>query len=538
MDTATNTAKYKSKKILSLANKYKFTILFFSYLSVIALSLSSGFNIHKLLCVFSFFFVLHIFSKLPAVFRITFSILLALLISFDAYFAFEYGSLISYSIMGSIFQTTKYEVISLLPTLLIKGIIIFAITLSLILLAENELKKTNLKIKYSVLILALYLIYVPVYINYYCNKKFTEEYGIDPLFTIYSKSRARYPIIYATLLTVEIYRREHARIQAFLNLKKNLPEGIQLIDNAHTPQKVFIVIGESSNRLHYSLYGYKIETTPFLDSLKLNNSSFRFYNGITSAPTTKEAIPLALSFASVSKKDNLYIYKNILDMAKDAGYETLWISNQDKSGPYEGQITVISSTADLQFFPDKWPRFDINLIPEVKSRIVPGKKQMFFVHLFGSHLNYNHRYLKPDAEAIPGSGIVTDYDRSIYHTDRTLRELYHLLMEGDTPACLYYFPDHSEIVGLGHGINQERHEQYDIPILTFNNKFNKIDTIVSQYINPTYKYVNNSNTVNILAEIIGYKTTEKLKQQAMEDSEYCLSVELIPMPVKDILPQY
>lgn len=68
-----------------------------------------------------------------------------------------------------------------------------------------------------------------------------------------------------------------------------------------------------------SLFGYPLQTTPFLDSV---NGQF-YSNYISTAPNTFESLPGTLA---LSDSENTTTANNVVTLAKAAGMKTHWLS--------------------------------------------------------------------------------------------------------------------------------------------------------------------------------------------------------------------
>lgn len=109
-------------------------------------------------------------------------------------------------------------------------------------------------------------------------------------------------------------------------------------------ENIALVIGESTQRDHLSLYGYPLQTTPRLDALaKAKPDNFFVFTDVISAHAqTHESLSLTLTFANQdsqgiatlkSKKPIVpkpwYEFLNIIDTLNIGGYESIAISNQE-----------------------------------------------------------------------------------------------------------------------------------------------------------------------------------------------------------------
>ncbi|EFH7282865.1 sulfatase-like hydrolase/transferase, partial [Escherichia coli] len=126
----------------------------------------------------------------------------------------------------------------------------------------------------------------------------------------------------------------------------NLPASSWLIKNKITPKynTYVVVIGESMRKDFMSLYGFSLDTTPFIDSIPKRYIS----NYITTAINTTLAVPRILS--KTSDNGSVYEQDNIVELANMAGLNTFWISSQGYSGQYNIASSRISNYAKFKYF--------------------------------------------------------------------------------------------------------------------------------------------------------------------------------------------
>lgn len=505
---------------------YKFTILVLLYIGLIAfVPINFALSIPMALLVLSFLFLLNILAKTKYTLVLTF--LLAFILTFNAYFAFVLKSDVSLEIIASIFETHMAEAVSMLKGgALLGGLIGLTATTALLYFAEKELKESKLSIKVSLLCLAGYLLLFMPYVCYKRIKWMEEEelFKENPVRVVQDKVNLYAPVLYGNILTIIAYQDEMSMLREFSDQSnKTLPEGITYNDTIHVPQKIYLVIGESAYRNHWSLYGYPVKTTPFADSLsQVEPKQLSFYNGIAAAPFTRNVLRMALSFASPTDMEPFYTEKTLINLAKDAGYETFWISNQGNSGIQDSYLGYLAAGTDKAIFSkgSYLANDDFTLIPMIKEEHKPASKQFFVIHLVGSHNNYSDRYDLKDVQAIPGeNSLLNHYDRSIHHTDRVLHAIYDI-MQQDSTALFFHFSDHGEIIGKGHGPWKNGIAQFDIPLITISKQADNIDTVMQKYTEPEKNVINNSNTIFILAEMMGYNVSQKLVEKAISDGRY------------------
>jgi len=160
--------------------------------------------------------------------------------------------------------------------------------------------------------------------------------------------------------------------------------------------------------------------------------------------------------------------KSILSAFKDAGFKTIWLSNQtDKDIFWSSSITFHAKTADVAMFsPNQSPNFDSwtrkyhdeRLLPLLDSIIKADKQNIFFVlHTIGIHWEYTKRYLdsfdcfKPSGNTIglldPSSAmgkeaISNSYDNSIRYADYVMYSVICTLNQHRIVSTVTFISDH------------------------------------------------------------------------------------------------
>jgi glucan phosphoethanolaminetransferase (alkaline phosphatase superfamily) len=250
-----------------------------------------------------------------------------------------------------------------------------------------------------------------------------------------------------------------------------------------------VVIGETSRRENWSLFGYSRATTPRLDAM---SKDLILFDHITSnATTTILSVPLALTRATAATPGVARSEKSIVTLLKQAGFETFWISNQERPGIGSNPISQIALEADHVSFPDdiqagaRTGGYDSNLLPRLDdalARHTKDRKAAIFLHMEGSHFAYQERYPPgfkhfPDGQSAPRNlperqtGLVDQYDNSVYFTDNNLREVIDRLALCGCKAGLVFFSDHGERLfdkgagdtEFGHGFPTVSREEIEIP---------------------------------------------------------------------------
>lgn len=529
--------------------KYKFTILCFIYLALIYFYINSqpvyiGYTTKFLVSLSNILLIYNILSKIK--WNILPTVILCAIISFDAYFSFVLKSQVTLGVIASIFETNSSEAVEYVKNMILPALGIFAFTLTLTFLALREIKPVKFPLKWSYVLMFLFLFgYIPsiVYIDIqYSGDIGRVEIKENPVLRIQHTISRPMPILYNDLFTVTSYFIERNKFKKYTGTNRVLPEGVTLSKNDTTVQKIYYIIGESAYRKHLSLYGYPIKTTPFLDSLyQSNNVDFNYFEAISPAPMTRDGLRLSLTFATPTNGNPFYSEKNMVDLANDAGYETVWISNQEKIGQHDSYFGFIASCASLncysKTFENPYTRDDLDLVEILQNNYREGQKQFFFIHLMGSHIRYFERSDDIDKLAIPDEkGEYFEYDRSIHHTDRVLRGIYEIAKR-DSSSVLMYMSDHGEIINTGHGLMGKGSAQFEIPYLYINNSSYPVKTIIEKYIDQSFGIINCSNLIYIIAQILGYNVADDKIDRAISDGRYIFHSDQQPHLYEDVLKE-
>ncbi len=161
------------------------------------------------------------------------------------------------------------------------------------------------------------------------------------------------------------------------------------------------VIGESSTKHNWSLYGYERNTTPLMDSIR--DELLVFQNIKAAAPITVPAFERMLTPASITHPALWKSQPNIIQIAKKAGYHTYWISNHTTDA-HNGITYIFSHQADEVYMTNQGKArgegsYDASVLPAYKRALSdPDEKKLILVHLLGSHPAYNFRYPKAYAK--------------------------------------------------------------------------------------------------------------------------------------------
>lgn len=246
--------------------------------------------------------------------------------------------------------------------------------------------------------------------------------------------------------------------------------------------KIVIVMGESVNKSHMGLYGYRFPTTPFLTSLQ-NNKKLYVFNAIAPTNQTRYSIPIDLTEANVHYYENRYLHScSVLTNFKANRYETYWISNQGSVGKNDSSIASMAYEANTSFYANVNyldAKTDDVLLDYLNKLQTNSNKEMYLLHLMGSHSDYINRYKKETALFKDAKNIVEEYDNSIHYSDYILSQIYEKFKK--EKLLLIYLSDHGENINLennGHGFLPPFKDEYTVPFVIYSNVKNpRLDEI-------------------------------------------------------------
>ncbi len=310
---------------------------------------------------------------------------------------------------------------------------------------------------------------------------------------VVSEVRDTFPFDIATALDAVAGGLIHAHRLAPTRAAFKFP-GVSLVDGASRgagAEIYVVVIGETSRRANWSLFGYSRDTTPRLDAIK--DDLYLFKHVTSNATNTILSVPLTLTRATPATRDVARSEKSVITLLKQAGFETFWISNQERSDALFNPISQIALEADHVSFPQAMrpseSAFDANLLirlDEELTRLPINAKAVIFLHMEGSHFGYKQRY--PDSFSLfrRGQGaprslpdremrLVDEYDNSVYYTDNNLRGIIDRLARCRCKTGLIFFSDHGERLfdhGLtdsdfGHGFPTVSRQEVEVPFFVW-----------------------------------------------------------------------
>ncbi len=230
-----------------------------------------------------------------------------------------------------------------------------------------------------------------------------------------------------------------------------------------------IVLGESLRKDALGLYGNPVDTTPFLKSIPTQYIT----NYIATAPGTNPSIPRIFAMTEKNNRKEIHYENNIMNLAKEAGLETFWISSQGYIGKHEVGASSIATSAD-HIIVTHHIKEDFSLLPIIQSSLdSSNNRKLLVVHLWGSHEN--------PCKHLDGIGTVFNtqkgkfidcYFSSVRKTDTFLQRMTNILQSTGKRFKVIFFPDHAlNFIPDGEGFIQYRDaaikQSYEVPFIAF-----------------------------------------------------------------------
>ena len=322
----------------------------------------------------------------------------------------------------------------------------------------------------------------------------SNDFLVEDKNNFYQEFKNTYPL--GLLVSFKDLYKEQVKINtAFAKNKHFSFKAVQPVIKQNK-QLIVLVIGETSRRANWQLNGYSRDTNPLLAK---QSNLINFSDMIGVSESTRSSIPMLLT-----RKPAKQVYEydfpepSIITAFKEVGFETYWVSNQQKFGSYDTSTSVYAREADYMFFLNKANYYHHGETDEVVlpvfDKIINSDAQKIFVvvHTLGSHYDYSHRYpenydvFKPSLNDLDKYSLqdkqhkeelINSYDNSILYTDYVLNKLIEKMkMQKDRESFLFYSSDHGEDLfdnncdKVGHG----NETAYNVEIASFawySNKF-------------------------------------------------------------------
>jgi len=251
--------------------------------------------------------------------------------------------------------------------------------------------------------------------------------------------------------------------QEYNNLKNRELLNLDTKLSSSDSTMVVVIIGESCNRNHMSIYGYNRKTTPCLES---RDDIYVFDNVVSANSGTLKSIMNIMTESNNERPRPLDSCIHIFDVLHSSAYKSYWLSNQSPIGLWDNGVTNLAQNADVTKFVNitanssmestQMASFDQNLFAPLESAITDdGKHKLIFLHLMGCHTQYSKRYPSEYAIFEPSTNkrtqIINSYDNAIYYNDYVVDSIFSMLdiysqSKPQVRITALYISDHGENV--------------------------------------------------------------------------------------------
>ena len=310
-------------------------------------------------------------------------------------------------------------------------------------------------------------------------------------------------------------------------------------------QHIVFVIGESYNKHHSQLYGYRHETTPRQVELQKKGNLIPFTDVIAPFNLTSFVFKNIFSVHAVGDKGDWCDDPLFPELFRRAGYRVSFITNQflpqakeavyDFSGGFFLNKPILSK-AQFDVRNTRLYKFDAGVLRDYDQIVMkdreknPDVPRLTILHLKGQHTNYHDRFPK-DRKHFNEKDykkdwpemskrcrmLLADYDNATLYNDSIMSEIIKRFEEED--AIVVYMSDHGEeafgdgleIFGRNHSAQIDfrlAHEEYEIPLWIWYSKeyARKHPDIVKQVKNASNRPFMTDNISQVLLYLAGIQS--------------------------------
>ena len=368
------------------------------------------------------------------------------------------------------------------------------------------------------------------------------------------RSHMRNPDDLVTKVVVSFYdmsiaEKEMSRVITLAEQVEALPQSA-----SNDSLNVIVVIGESYIREHAALYGYPLQTTPFLSHEQKEGRLFVFTDMVSPYNQTTRVIRNLLSCNSLGHHEDWSPAPPFTAIYKKNGYHVTMYDNQKNFDMgfvfayslntylYHPQImkACYHETNDSTF------EFDGQMVDDYQKRQTPCAKRLVLFHLLGQHVGFEYRYPKNFAYFNEDSlsfrkepWLTKDMREDIVHYDNATRYNDHVLQQiiglyDQQNTIVVHLSDHGEEVydyrensgrddwGMGSDPRQVLRWQYMVPFVVWcSDKYAATHPdIIKQLQNATSRPAMLDNVCQLLFHLSDLKTPYYNKTRDVLSSDY------------------
>ena len=227
---------------------------------------------------------------------------------------------------------------------------------------------------------------------------------------------------------------------------------------------IIVVIGESFIKHHSSLYGYYLQTNPFLEKEKLSDNLFVFNDVVTTASRTSESLKNLFSCNSYSLGESFSNFPLFTVVFKSANYNVyMWDNQTDFASTQFATATLNSFLYNKDIYSISYTQtnnktfaYDEDLIKDFKHQQLANQgNNLLIFHLMGQHNEARERFPKSFAKFSykdikhfanylnqEKMQMIADYDNATFYNDYVIEQIIDLYRDKNT--VIVYFSDHGE----------------------------------------------------------------------------------------------
>ena len=230
---------------------------------------------------------------------------------------------------------------------------------------------------------------------------------------------------------------------------------------------VVFVLGESYIKSHCALYGYEHNTTPNMLAERDRGNLIVFTDMISPYNSTYQVEKNCFSLNDMSSGEMWYEKPIFPTVFRHAGFKVFFWDNQRNYSKSELYTITVNAflyndvIASLSYDETSSGEMEIdgNLITyfQTKSKVQPGKYNLYIFHLMGQHVNPIGRYPSSgeynvfNADSVKRDDAYLDkdkrsyiatYDNATYYNDAVMKRIFNLWRNKNT--VVVYFPDHGD----------------------------------------------------------------------------------------------
>lgn len=435
----------------------------------------------------------------------------------------NYGIIVDYGMVENMAESSTSEAFTYLNLSAFVYIILLTITPLLILSKVNS-PTNGLKVSINnriKLIVSALLIFIIIFFSLYSSYASVNRNNRD---------LAKYIVPIPTLISSYKYiKRNYFYAPTVFKILDTDPEIMPL---QNTDKNIVVmVVGETARAKNFSLNGYPKPTNEYTEQFNIHSFDQMYSCGTATAVS----VPCMFSFLTKEEfnKQSASSQQNLLDIAKLAGVDVLWVDNNEGcKGVCKRVKTINIDKSEKNSLCDGDYCYDEVLLSQLDKKLTNLSHQttLIVLHLMGSHgPTYYRRYPKEFATFLPdcpqsdiqnctSEQLVNTYDNTIHYSDYVIAEVIHKLERFSKKTILtvnaemIYVSDHGESLGENglylHGFPYAiaPAEQTHIPMLFWSNNLPK-DFNNNCFKNSTQLALNHDNIFHSMLSLLKVKSS-------------------------------